>query len=97
MTEGVDGSSGWRPSGALTLETVGALRDAAHASVRGETTIDLSAVTQADSAALALLIDLCRVARKRQATLRVTGMPEGLKSLAALYDVEDVIPASVTA
>lgn len=87
------GSSVWRPSGALTLETVGALREAAHASVGGETTIDLSDVTQADSAALALLIDLCRIAKGREASLRVTGMPAGLKSLAALYDVEGLIPA----
>ncbi len=84
----------WRPSGALTLETVGALREAARDSVRGEATVDLTEVTQADSAALALLIDLCRVARSRGATLRVTGMPAGLKSLAALYDVEDLIPAA---
>ena len=87
MNAGADREAVWRPVGALTLET----------SVGGETTIDLSAVTQADSAALALLIDLCRVAKTRHATLHVTGMPAGLKSLAALYDVEGVIPASVTA
>ena len=97
MTAGADREAVWRPVGALTLETVGGMREAAHASVGGETTIDLSAVTQADSAALALLIDLCRVAKTRHATLHVTGMPAGLKSLAALYDVEGVIPASVTA
>ncbi len=97
MSDRTNGAATWRPSGALTLDTVGALREAAHASVRGETTIDLSGVTQADSAALALLIDLCRVAKARNAALRVTGMPEGLKSLAALYNVEDLIPAAVTA
>lgn len=82
-----------RLDGALTMSTVGAHVAAGRAkAAAGEMTVDLSAVSEADSAALALLFDWMRTAREGGHTLTVTGVPAGLRSLAALYGVDELLP-----
>jgi phospholipid transport system transporter-binding protein len=54
--------------------------------------IDLSAIDDADSSALAVLFAWLRDARARNAELRITHPPAGLLSLAALYGVSDFLP-----
>lgn len=83
-----------RLEGALTMSTVGAHVAAGRARAgAGDLTVDLSAVSEADSAALALLFDLMRAAREGRRALTVTGLPAGLCSLAALYGVDELLPA----
>lgn len=83
-----------RLDGALTMSTVGARIEAGRVKAgAGDLTVDLSAVTEADSAALALLFDWLRAARAGRHTLQVTGLPTGLRSLAALYGVDELLPA----
>ncbi|BAL23088.1 lipid asymmetry maintenance protein MlaB [Azoarcus sp. KH32C] len=80
--------------GPLTIASVGEWRERGRELARkGDLTIDLSAVTEADSAALAVLIDWLRTARGAGHTLTQRGMPGGLCSLAALYGVDELIPA----
>ena len=80
--------------GALTMATVGAWLERGRALARGaDLIVDFSAVTEADSAALAVLIDWLRNARAAGMTLRQRGMPEGLRSLAELYGVDELLPA----
>jgi phospholipid transport system transporter-binding protein len=82
-----------RLEGALTMATVGALLDAGRRQLAAaDRVIDLSAVTVADSAALALLFDWLRTARANGRRLVVRGMPEGMRSLAAVYGVEALLP-----
>ncbi len=54
--------------------------------------IDLAAITDADSAALAVLFSWLREARKLNANIRIANPPAGLLSLAALYGVDDFLP-----
>jgi phospholipid transport system transporter-binding protein len=56
-----------------------------------ELTIDLSGVSAADSAGLALLIDWLARARAGHKKLRYVAPPEALRALARLSDVETLI------
>lgn len=58
----------------------------------GVTEIDLSAVSDADSSALAVLFAWLRDARSKNFPLRISNPPAGLLSLAGLYGVDDFLP-----
>jgi len=86
-----DGAGRFRLSGAATITTVAALRGAglrAFMASSGEISVDLAALTRVDSAGLALLIDWLAWARGAQRTLRFAALPESLRALARLSDVE---------
>jgi len=87
------GTGTWRLNGPLTFDSVPGLRPSGLALlVRGAAvTIDLQGVPAADSAGLALLIDWLAVARAQGCTLRYVGLPEALRALAALSEVEALI------
>lgn len=59
---------------------------------QGITEIDLAAVPDADSSALAVLFAWLRDARARNQPLRISNPPAGLLSLAGLYGVDDFLP-----
>jgi len=87
------GASSLRLDGALTMSGVGRhLAEGRARAAAGDLDVDLSAVTEADSAALALLLDWRRTARAAGHTLTVSGLPAGLRSLAALYGVDALLP-----
>jgi phospholipid transport system transporter-binding protein len=54
--------------------------------------IDLGAVSDADSAALAVLFAWLREARASSPGLRISNPPPGLISLATLYGVDEFLP-----
>jgi phospholipid transport system transporter-binding protein len=86
-----DGPGRFRMRGAATMPTVAALRSAgltAFAASRGDITIDLGALTRVDGAGLALLIDWLAWAGQVGRALRFTALPESLRALARLSDVE---------
>lgn len=56
----------------------------------------LAAVTEADLAALALILDWVRAARGAGQTITVRNLPAGLVSLAALYGVDSLLPLEPT-
>jgi phospholipid transport system transporter-binding protein len=58
----------------------------------GEVCIDLSGITRADSAGLALLIDWLRIARREKVTLRFEKLPEQLTQIAEVCDLHSVLP-----
>ncbi|MDR1367723.1 MAG: STAS domain-containing protein, partial [Candidatus Accumulibacter sp.] len=58
----------------------------------GTLTYDFSSVEEVDSSALAVLFRWLRVARERGVTVRVAALPEGMRSLAALYGVSGLLP-----
>lgn len=80
-------------SGALTFATAAqALADArAELDRSGQGTLDLSGVTHADSAGLATLLALLAHARTQGKTLVVANTPEGLKALARVSGVENLL------
>ena len=84
-----------RVRGPLTLTTVEPLLgDAKHRFDGPEVHVDLSAVTEADSAAVALLLAWMRDAAVGGRRVRFENFPANLKSLIKLYDVGEFIPGA---
>lgn len=80
--------------GALTLATVNRhLADGRARLAKGPLCVDLSQVTDADSASLALLFDWLRTAKQHGHALSMRGLPAGMLSLAQLYGVSELLPA----
>ncbi len=80
-------------SGPLTLATVAALADQGRARVAAaDRIVDLGAVTQVESAALALLLSWTRAARAAGRQFSIAGAPAALVCLASLYDVDTILP-----
>lgn len=80
--------------GDLTTATVVNWLEQGRAAVReGDLTVDLSKVGAADSSSLALLFDWMRAARSSGRVVRQVGMPPGMRSLATLYGVDELLPA----
>ena len=77
---------------AITTDNAAALIEVGAAAIRGgDTTIDLSAVKQIDSAAVALLLQWQREARAQGKSINLVGVPAALCSLAALYGMDEVL------
>ncbi|NMG43541.1 STAS domain-containing protein [Aromatoleum toluvorans] len=81
-------------AGELTMATAAQWIERGRVQARAEDlVVDLSGVTAADSSALALLFDWIRVARENGHVVRQAGMPTGMRSLATLYGVDELLPA----
>lgn len=80
-------------TGALTFSTAAALMPLGVTSItKGQvTSIDLAAVTGADSAGLALLIEWLSVAKAEGQSLHYENVPAQLQQLAKLSDVEALL------
>lgn len=80
-------------SGVMTIDAASRLlvsgTEAIDAAV---TTFDLSAVTDVDSAGLAVMFAWLRSAKSRNVELMFCNLPKSLGSLAAVYDVADLLP-----
>ena len=90
-----DAGSTWRVTSSMTQTQAAGLLVAgqkllADASVR-PVTVDLTAVGEADSSGLAVLLDWLRSARQQGRTMTVQGIPAGLRSLAELYGIEELL------
>ena len=84
-------------SGELSFRNVVATLDAAHdalAQGQGPFEVDLGGITRADSAGLALLLELARNARAAGRELRCTRVPEQLRRLAGFFGVTEVLSLS---
>ena len=82
-------------SGPLTLASVTAvLREGSAAIAQGARTVDLSGVDELDSSALALLLAWLREAKRLNRDLSFTDLPRGLTTIARLYGVAELLPAS---
>lgn len=77
-------------SGELTQFTVPGLIGAA-TRLAANGALDLSTVTRADSAGLALLLELKRRARRNGATLTLIGAPPQLLGLARFFSVSSLL------
>jgi phospholipid transport system transporter-binding protein len=82
-----------RVSGPMTVESAAALLAAGEQAVRnGASVVDLSQVEEADSSALAVLFGWLRAASGKGGGLKIVDAPEGLRSLAILYGVAELLP-----
>lgn len=81
--------------GELNMQTVPALAETARSlltQLNGEVQVDLSEVSRADSAGLALLIDLQRTARQQQCGIRFLHLPDQLSQILHLSELDDILP-----
>ena len=79
--------------GRLTIATVPALFETGLQHLASEDLlVDFSQVEAVDSAAVSMLLGWLRAAQRSQRTLRVTGLPDDLLSLADLYGVTELLP-----
>lgn len=83
-------------SGPLTLETVGEIAATPLCDQQAVRVIDLGQVEKVDSAAIALLLHWLRQVEKKQCRLSFVNVPKDLHSLAALYDVADILSFTAT-
>jgi len=58
----------------------------------GEQIFDFSAVTEADSSAIAVMLGWLRAAEQARATVKFANIPAGVRSLAELYGVSELLP-----
>ncbi len=84
-----------RLSGSLDFTTVSALLPVGVDAIAGGqvAVIDLSDVAASDSSGLALLIEWLSAAKSAKRTLRYENIPEQLKQLARLSEVEELLEA----
>ena len=84
-------------SGPVTLANVAGVLENGYAQIRaGASAIDLGEVTELDSSLLAMLLAWLREAQRLGRGLEVSRLPEGLVTIARLYGVVDLLPASQT-
>lgn len=89
----IDAGALFRVEGALTMSNAQARLDEGRTRAgAGALCIDFSAVTECDSAALALLLDWIRTARRAGHAVQVRGLLPSMKSLAELYGITELIP-----
>ncbi len=77
-------------AGPMNIDSAAALLSQSEGMLADVHVVDLSDVTEVDSAAVSLLLEWRRQAKT--STLRFANLPEALNSLAALYGVTDLIP-----
>jgi len=88
-------ATGFKLAGPVTIATASVYVEAARANwpQDGDATIDFAAVTEADSAALALIFKWQRDAEKKGHKIHCLNVPANVLSLAKLYGVDDLITA----
>ena len=86
-------STGFALSGPVTIATASIYIDAARESwpQEGDTVIDFAGVTEADSAALALMFKWQRDAGKKGRKVFCRNLPENVRQLARLYGVDELV------
>lgn len=77
----------------MVMANAGGLLEAGRAVLQQkDETIDLKAVTEADSSALAVMLGWMRTAQARGGRLQFVNTPPGVRSLADLYGVAELLP-----
>jgi phospholipid transport system transporter-binding protein len=80
-------------SGSMTMSDAAALLAEGEAAIASSSaTFDLAAVTDLDSSSLAVVFGWMRAAQAGGKSLRLLNPPPNLLSLAAVYDVADLLP-----
>lgn len=91
MIENVDGRLVVRSP--MLMDRSRALLEAGRAAmVQGENVFDLSEVAEADSSAVAVMLGWLRSAESLRSTVKFAQIPAGVRSLAELYGVNDLLP-----
>ena len=83
---------GWLFAGALMFDDAAAVLEASQSlPLPASGIVDFSGLMHADSAALAVMIALKRRGTAEGRTLAIRNMPASLRSLAAVYGIDDLL------
>ena len=90
------GANSFKLSGTLNFNTVPALMKQAEGMLEKCKTasVDFSEVDDANSAGLALLIEMLRYMRQRKALIRFTNIPEQIAIVARAYGIETALDSA---
>ena len=78
----------------MTIDHIQSMLKTEHAFVADSAlTIDLSGITDVDTAAISLMMEWLRRAQQSKTLLTFTHLPENLTQLAHLYQVTDILHA----
>lgn len=81
-------------SGSVVIQTLKSLQTEGLAKIAaGDLVVDMRDVTEVDSTAVSLLMELRRAAATHSRKLSVVNMPDNVRSLARLYGVTEMLPA----
>lgn len=82
-------------SGDLTFDTVSGLRERGAEVLHGDgaVTLDLNAVTRADSAGLALMVEWLKQAKREDGSLQVVNMPDQMLAIARMSKLDGILLA----
>lgn len=83
--------------GELDRETLVAFWDVRKTLMAGVTCLDVSGLARVDSSGLALLVHLREEASQQGTSLTIAGITDRLRTLIALYNLQDIIPSDTTA
>lgn len=79
--------------GPMVVTSATALKAAGESALAsGAAVVDLAGVTEADSAAVAVLLAWTRKAQELSRGLAIVNAPDSIRSLAALYGVAELLP-----
>lgn len=82
-----------RVTAPMVMDNARGLLEAGRSALEGKGgVIDLGAVTEADSSALAVMLGWLRTAEAEGAKISFANMPAGVRSLADLYGVAELLP-----
>lgn len=82
----------FQPASSLTFDHVTPALDAGlRAIAGGERIFDFSAVAAADSSAVAVVLAWQRAAKAQGSALSLQNLPDNLRSLMSLYDIDDLL------
>lgn len=91
----VEIGSKWYVTGDVLMDNAGQILSQSDAfKLSGEVEVDLADVSNADTAALSLMLEWQRRAIAAGCIMKFANLPASLASLANLYDVKDYIPLS---
>ena len=77
----------------LVMANARGLLEAGRAALQpGEQVFDFSQVAEADSSAVAVMLGWLRAAELSRSTVKFAEIPNGVRSLAELYGVSDLLP-----
>lgn len=97
MTQITQQENQWRISGDILMDNASVILGESHEFQMNDVLeIDLSAVTNLDTAALSLIMELQRRALSKNCQLTFANLPVNLISLAELYGVNEFIPLAKT-
>lgn len=82
----------WNVQGGIIIGTASALLKASQQlTMQAGTVVDFAQVSNVDTAAISLILEWKRRAKRENCMLALMNMPENLKSLVALYGVSDIV------